>query len=87
MTYLLSLPAEILQDIIAELPTSSILSFCQTYKAPLDFAEGLLYRSISLRFSKLLPEHPIHSFIRAIPRRPALASYIKTAEFLSGIDA
>ncbi|KAK3354085.1 hypothetical protein B0T25DRAFT_545965 [Lasiosphaeria hispida] len=87
MTALLSLPTEILQDILKELPDSSILSFCRTCKAALDFAERLLYRAISWQFSEPHAEHPIHAFMRAISHRPALASHVKTAELLSGTDA
>ncbi|KAK0752896.1 hypothetical protein B0T18DRAFT_395579 [Schizothecium vesticola] len=88
MTTLLSLPTEILQDILEELPGSSISSFCQTCKDALHLGERLLYRAISWRFSEPLgAAHPIHAFMRAISRRPALALHVRTAELLSGIDA
>jgi hypothetical protein len=96
MSTLLSLPAEILQDIIRELPASSIFSFCQTCKAALDFSEPLLYCTIRWQFygetdeddvSEPPLEHPIHSFMSAISRRPVLASHVKTAELLSGTDS
>lgn len=93
---LLSLPAEVLQNIIWELPASSISSFCQTCSAALHFSEPLLYRTLRWQFygendkdnvSKPPSEHPIHSFMRTISRRPILTSHVKTAELLSGTDS
>jgi len=87
MAALLSLPAEILSLILGRLGTSSLSSFGQTCKAAEAFVEPLLYRRIAWKFNGKkdpMPNHRIHSFFRAIRQRPARASYVKTAELLSG---
>ncbi|KAK3300364.1 uncharacterized protein B0H64DRAFT_448562 [Chaetomium fimeti] len=86
---LLFIPSEILHLILRELRRSSLSSFGQTCKAAEAFVEPLLYRSVLLRFNdkdsqRILPNHAIHSFFRAIRQRPVRASYVETAKLLSG---
>jgi hypothetical protein len=87
MAALLSVPPEIFSLILSRLGTSSLSSLGQTCKAAEAFVELLLYRRIACEFDgekDPMPNHPIHSFFRAIRQRSARANYVKTAELLSG---
>lgn len=94
-----AIPLEILLLILNELPKSTLLSFGRTSKGAWAVVEPLLYRSVTFQFAdtvprrplskyqrQSLPKHAIHSFFRAIRKRPARASYVKAAAFLTCSD-
>ncbi|PWI66053.1 hypothetical protein PCL_05531 [Purpureocillium lilacinum] len=87
MPGLVSLPVELLQEVLSLLEDDALCALCGTCQTLRAYAEPFLYESITYTFysndDKDIPGPPsIDGLFTAIWRRPELAAYVKRAYFV-----
>lgn len=85
MTGLTSLPRELMQEIISDLPHSALVSLAKTCKSLHFHVQPTLYKSIDWEFSDELTDEldnaPIHVFFRTLWEYPHLAAHVRFVHF------